>query len=166
MMQHSTLSRCKPVQRHQSCRPCRQNRRSLHVTNLFTGIVQGIATVAEVNSKVNFVQMQVAFPAGKMAGIQVSRLTRTYKLTGLRCLLFQHNTLLWVLINHASVQSSRPLCMVACKLTQPASTPFNHHQKINQAPQQCKSSIHAHTQPTSYQTMLFTVVVSSPPGFR
>lgn len=70
-MQRSTLSRCRIQHQSLSLRPCRQNRGSLQVVNLFTGIVQGIATVAEVNSKRDFVQMQVAFPAGKMTGIQV-----------------------------------------------------------------------------------------------
>lgn len=63
----SSSGRLARVQLAASRRP---QRRALQVYNMFTGIVQGTATIAEVNSKQNFSQVQISFPAGRTEGIK------------------------------------------------------------------------------------------------
>lgn len=41
------------------------------MVNMFTGIVQGMATVRSVNQLQDFIQARIEFPAGLMAGIQI-----------------------------------------------------------------------------------------------
>lgn len=48
-----------------------QRRKALHVCNMFTGIVQGTATIAEVISKDKFSQVRIAFPSGRTEGIKI-----------------------------------------------------------------------------------------------
>lgn len=52
-------------------RAAAHGRRRLHVCNLFTGIVQGTATIADVISKQNFSQVRVALPSGRTSGVQI-----------------------------------------------------------------------------------------------
>ena len=73
--------RCSTVQRPQQqqqafttrrpvpSRPARQQR--LHVCNMFTGIVQGMATVETVQRSDNFSSLVVGFPQSKVDGIQI-----------------------------------------------------------------------------------------------
>lgn len=46
-------------------------RRTLVVSNMFTGIVQGTAAIAELNSKENFKAFRIQFPDGKADGVQI-----------------------------------------------------------------------------------------------
>ena len=49
----------------------RVSRLRLSVVSMFTGIVQGVATVKEVSRKDNFSQIAIRFPEGRLQGIQI-----------------------------------------------------------------------------------------------
>eukprot|EP00878_Enallax_costatus_P019078 GHUV01020116.1.p1 GENE.GHUV01020116.1~~GHUV01020116.1.p1 ORF type:complete len:172 (+),score=38.36 GHUV01020116.1:164-679(+) len=52
-------------------RAAHQRRRALVVSNMFTGIVQGTAAVADLDSKENFKAFRIQFPSGKAEGVQI-----------------------------------------------------------------------------------------------
>jgi len=52
-------------------RTCRQRSTALVVQNMFTGIVQGLAAVAQVNEADNFKSFKIKFPDGKADGVQI-----------------------------------------------------------------------------------------------
>lgn len=52
-------------------RTCRHRAPAVVVKNMFTGIVQGLAAVAQVAEADNFKSFKIQFPAGKADGIQI-----------------------------------------------------------------------------------------------
>lgn len=52
-------------------RAAQPRRRALVVSNMFTGIVQGTAAVADLESKENFKAFKIRFPNAKADGVQI-----------------------------------------------------------------------------------------------
>ncbi len=74
MLQASAWRQTAPWRRRQSTQAPQQRRSSripLRVSSMFTGIVQGTAEVANVDRRSNFSQLQISFPAGRMADVQL-----------------------------------------------------------------------------------------------
>lgn len=62
--------RCQHVRPFTAQQPAKR-RVPLHVCNMFTGIVQGTATISDVVSKQNFSQVRITFPSGRTEGIKI-----------------------------------------------------------------------------------------------
>lgn len=52
-------------------RRAQPRRRALVVSNMFTGIVQGTASIADLDSNDNFKAIRIQFPNGKADGVQI-----------------------------------------------------------------------------------------------
>jgi hypothetical protein len=64
--------RSRPVGQGKTNLRARSFRRGVFsVKNMFTGIVQGMATVAEVSKKENFSAIKINFPEDRISGIQI-----------------------------------------------------------------------------------------------